>query len=94
MCKRRGGLGSTHHHTEIESLDQEYDSNSNAECLFSECNSVMEKRVEVQLDGKKVSMQIDTGAGMSIISSRIWKRIRKPTLKKRRNGPVGMMAMN
>jgi hypothetical protein len=51
-------------------------------------NSICEKQILLQINGKKVSMQLDTGAGQSVLSSRIWKQLGSPKLKYCTKAPV------
>ena len=48
----------------------------------NEVFSIEERTSEVFINGVRITMQIDTGASVSVISSRIWKSLGKPRLNK------------
>ena len=58
--------------------------NSDEDICFvtAEINSVNDQKIALQINGKSMVMQIDTGASVTVISSRMWKAMGRPCLRK------------
>ena len=52
-----------------------------APCVNVEVNSVENNLITVSIEGRSMRMQVDSGAAVSVISSKMWKDLGKPTLK-------------
>ena len=82
LCKKQNHLaavcksGSSHHVNDRSSDDDVYFLTTN------EINSIDDKKCEVLIDGKSMVMQLDTGASVSVISSRMWRQLGQPRLRK------------
>ena len=68
--------------------DAKYGSSENTQGIWYlsklanyQINNMKVKIDEVMIDNQKVQMQIDTGADISVISTRIWKRLGSPKLQ-------------
>ena len=58
---------------------------SSDDCLYLETKAAIhytsERRIDVTILGKRVSLQVDTGADHSVLSPTIWKSLGSPPLK-------------
>jgi hypothetical protein len=71
-CERQG-----------KSLEHSYTSEvEDEDCLFVDCHFMSNVLVEIEMLSNKLSMQVDSGADRSVISSSMWKKLGSPKLKK------------
>ena len=84
-CKKKNHFSSVcfSKSSAIHSMESDHVNVSNDPMLYvTEINSVDNVTQQISINGKCLTMQHDTGASTSIISSSQWIDINKPTLKK------------
>jgi hypothetical protein len=90
ICKKKGHFARTcrqrsaaqqHFQRETTCELDSFDRNAD-ECLFMCCNYVANVLKNIKILGRDIKMQVDTGSDRTIISSKMWKTLGSPTLKR------------